>query len=140
MSSPSGRWPERTPRWPADSVAAVRALLGRDPEALIVARDSSTIVGTVIAGWDGWRAHLYRLAVHPQHRRRGIATSLLDAAEARLSALEATRFDAMVLDGNDLGQAAWVARGYERQPDWSRWVRTAPPNPRPAVAGPDRSA
>ena len=35
------------------------------------------VVGTVIAGWDGWRAHLYRLAVAPDLRGRGIARQLL---------------------------------------------------------------
>ncbi|WP_405737448.1 GNAT family N-acetyltransferase [Streptomyces sp. NBC_01537] len=36
---------------------------------------------------DGWRCHLYRLAVHPGHRRQGIA--LLDAAEQRFALDEA---------------------------------------------------
>lgn len=110
---------------PIDSVSAVHALLRRDLEAVLVIRADDRIVGTVIAGWDGWRAHLYRLAVHPEHRRQGVARTLLDAAEARLSALGAGRFDAMVLDGNDLGQSAWSARGYAPQPQWRRWVRTA---------------
>jgi ribosomal protein S18 acetylase RimI-like enzyme len=81
-------------------------------------------VGTVIAGWDGWRAHLYRLAVHPDHRRQGIGSLLLNAAEQRLAALGATRFDAMVLEGNELGASTWRARGYAPQEEWRRWVRT----------------
>lgn len=111
---------------PTDSPEVVEALLRRDPEAVLVTRVEGRIVGTVIAGWDGWRAHLYRLAVHPDHRRRGIAQALLDAAETRLRALGAGRFDAMVLEGNDLGAAAWAARGYAPQPEWRRWVRSAP--------------
>ena len=42
--------------------AEARALLRRDPEALIVAEHDTRIVGTVIVGWNGWRCHLYRLA------------------------------------------------------------------------------
>ena len=95
---------------PTDSTPAVQALLRRDPEAVLVIRADDRIIGTVIAGWDGWRAHLYRLAVHPEHRRQGVARALLDAAEARLSALGAGRFDAMVLESNDLGQSACSAR------------------------------
>lgn len=38
----------------ADSPAAVRGLLDRDPEALILAVESGEIIGCVIAGWDGW--------------------------------------------------------------------------------------
>ena len=108
---------------PTDTPDATRRLLDRDPDALIVAEVDGRIVGTVIAGWDGWRAHLYRLAVHPEHQRRGIARLMLDAAEARLVAFGTGRLDAMVLDGNDLGAAAWRGRGFSRQDDRSRWVK-----------------
>jgi ribosomal protein S18 acetylase RimI-like enzyme len=108
---------------PADTRGAVAALLKRDPRALIVADDGEQLIGSVIAGWDGWRYHLYRLAVRPQWRRRGVGTALLDAAEARLKEFGATRADAMVLDGNDLGQRLWRARGYRQQSDWRRWVK-----------------
>lgn len=108
---------------PTDSTVAVRRLIESDPDALLVAELDGLIVGTVIAGWDGWRAHLYRLAVHPDHRRQGIGRLLLNVAEARLEVLGASRLDAMVLDGNELGQSAWRARGYRRQAEWSRWVK-----------------
>lgn len=108
---------------PADSRAAVEALLVRDPGALILAEEDDMVVGSIIAGWDGWRHHLYRLAVHPTHRRRGIGRALLTAAEERLTTLGATRLDAMVLDTNDLGHRLWEASGYARQEEWSRWVR-----------------
>ncbi|MEV4284799.1 GNAT family N-acetyltransferase [Nonomuraea bangladeshensis] len=108
-----------------DSPDKVVALVERDPEALLLAElpDGGDLVGTLIAGWDGWRAHLYRLAVHPGHRRRGIATALLAAAEARFAAFGAFRADAMVLDDNVLAHPTWSAAGYAPQPEWSRWVK-----------------
>lgn len=106
-----------------DTREAVTALLGRDPDAVIVAEQDSELVGSVIAGWDGWRCHLYRLAVRPAWRRRGVGSALLRAAEARFRAVGAARADAMVLDGNDLGQSLWRASGYRRQDDWRRWVK-----------------
>jgi ribosomal protein S18 acetylase RimI-like enzyme len=110
---------------PADTPEAVERLIERDPEALLVAVDAGVIVGSVIAGWDGWRYHLYRLAVSPQRRREGIGRLLLEHAEARLTALGATRLDAMVLVDNELGQSAWRTAGYAPQPEWQRWVKGA---------------
>jgi ribosomal protein S18 acetylase RimI-like enzyme len=110
---------------PADTEAALVALLERDPSALLVAESGDQLVGSVIAGWDGWRGHLYRLAVHPDSRRKGVGRALLAAAEARLHALGAQRFDAMVLDDNELGHRLWLAAGYRRQGDWARWVKAA---------------
>ncbi|MFD5085631.1 GNAT family N-acetyltransferase [Kitasatospora sp. NPDC058406] len=109
-----------------DDAAGVAALLARDPECLIVAvrvDDPAVLLGTVIAGWDGWRCHLYRLAVDPDHRRRGIGAALLAAAEERFAALGGRRADAMVLDENLLGHRTWQAAGYGPQPQWTRWAK-----------------
>jgi len=113
-------------RRPADSALAVETLLARDADACLVAESGDRIVGSVIAGWDGWRAHLYRLAVHPDYRRRGLGRQLLEAASDRLASLGARRLDAMVLAGNELGESAWVDAGYARQEDWRRWVKPLP--------------
>jgi ribosomal protein S18 acetylase RimI-like enzyme len=108
---------------PPDTAEAVTALLRRDPQAVILADQDGVLIGSIIASWDGWRYHLYRLAVRPDRRGQGVGSALLGAAENRLKALGATRIDAMVLDGNDLGQQLWQASGYSRQDDWRRWVK-----------------
>ncbi|WP_033818661.1 GNAT family N-acetyltransferase [Kitasatospora sp. MBT63] len=107
----------------SDDPAGVAALITRDPQALLVAEDDGALAGTVIAGFDGWRCHLYRLAVDPDRRRRGIGAALLAAAEARFEALGGRRADAMVLDHNELGRTAWRAAGYRPEEQWSRWVK-----------------
>ncbi|MFB7517157.1 GNAT family N-acetyltransferase [Streptomyces sp. NPDC056144] len=107
----------------SDDVHGVTRLVERDPEALILAVADGLIVGSVIAGWDGWRASLYRLAVHPSHRRQGVSTALLRAAEERFAALGGRRADAMVLEANATGQAFWSTAGFEREERWRRWVK-----------------
>ncbi|MEU2117816.1 GNAT family N-acetyltransferase [Streptomyces sp. NPDC016459] len=107
----------------SDDVHGVTRLVERDPEALILAVADGVIVGSVIAGWDGWRASLYRLAVLPSYRRRGISTALLRAAEKRFVALGGRRADAMVLEANETGRGLWKAAGYEREERWRRWVK-----------------
>jgi ribosomal protein S18 acetylase RimI-like enzyme len=106
-----------------DDRDGVRRLLDRDAAAVLVAEVDGEVVGTVIAGWDGWRCHLYRLAVSPTNRRMGIATTLLEAAEQRFLELGGRRGDAMVLDGNALAHHAWKAAGYAPEPQWTRWTR-----------------
>jgi len=108
---------------PADSIEAIDRLVARDPDAVLVAVLGERVVGSIIAGWDGWRAHLYRLAVHPDVRRRGVGRLLVAAAAVRLEAVGATRLDAMVLEHNALGHALWRAEGFTAQPQWRRWVR-----------------
>ncbi|MGW2489942.1 GNAT family N-acetyltransferase [Streptomyces sp. NPDC001606] len=107
----------------SDDLTGVERLVDRDPEALILAELGGELVGTVIAGFDGWRCHLYRLAVHPQRRRQGIATALLAAAEERFVRLGGRRGDAMVLVRNERAQHAWRAAGYGPQEHWRRWVK-----------------
>ncbi|MFI9831336.1 GNAT family N-acetyltransferase [Streptomyces sp. NPDC051913] len=107
----------------SDDRDGVERLVARDPEALILAERSGELVGTVIAGFDGWRCHLYRLAVHPERRRQGIGSALLAAAEERFVELGGRRGDAMVLVRNETGQAAWRAAGYEPEEKWRRWVK-----------------
>lgn len=108
---------------PPDTRAAVSALLDRDPDAVILAEHDGELIGSIIAGWDGWRCHLYRLAVRPAWRKQGLGSALLSTAENRFKALGAARIDAMVLDSNDLGQYLWRASGYRKQDDWRRWVK-----------------
>lgn len=87
-------------------------LLKRDPGALIVADHDGAIVGTLIVGWDGWRCHLYRLAVDAEHRRHHIGAQLVARARERARELGARRLDAMVDGHNELGVAFWSAIGF----------------------------
>lgn len=112
-----------------DTAEAVLHLLRRDPEALLLAEEEGRTVGSVIAGWDGWRGHLYRFAVHPDRRREGIGRALLEAAQHRLIAAGCHRADAMVLSDNLPAHGAWTAGGYVLETEWGRWAKTLRADP-----------
>ena len=112
--------PPRTP----DDERVVGELLARDPGALLVAEeDGGELVGALIAGWDGWRGNVYRLAVRQSHRREGVASALVEAGHERLRQLGARRVTALV--GGDEGAAhkLWRAVGYQRDEFVHRFVR-----------------
>jgi len=97
-----------------DDTEGLEGLLAQSPGALIVAVDDGTIVGSVIAGWDGWRGTLYRLAVAATHRRRGIATALVDEAEQHLRQRGVRRMHLIVgLAGGNAAIEFWRSARYE---------------------------
>ncbi|MFI9045759.1 GNAT family N-acetyltransferase [Streptomyces sp. NPDC053427] len=108
----------------SDDHDGVARLVTRDPEALLLAERDGRLAGTVIAGFDGWRCSAYRLAVHPDCRRQGIASALMEAAEQRFDALGGRRVDAMVLEVNERAHHTWAAAGYHREDQWRRWVKS----------------
>ena len=107
----------------SDTPAALATLLDGDPEALVVAGSSSGIVGSLIAAWDGWRGSFYRLAVHPEHRREGVATALLIEGEQRLRRRGAVRLTAIVAEDEPQALEFWRAAGYAQQPNRVRFLR-----------------
>jgi ribosomal protein S18 acetylase RimI-like enzyme len=107
----------------SDSPEGLARLLATDPQALLVAELDSVLVGSLIAAWDGWRGSFYRLAVAPEYRRRGLATTLLREGERRMRKRGAIRLTAIVADDEAGAMGFWRAAGYERQQHRARFVR-----------------
>ena len=106
-----------------DTTADVRRAILAGPAHVLAAEADGQIVGSLIASFDGWRGNLYRLAVHPEQRRRGIARALVAAGEEQLVRQGARRITALV-DGEDgRALAFWNAAGYGRDLQHVRFVR-----------------
>lgn len=82
------------------------------PDLILVAEAEGRIVGTVIGGWDGWRANIARLSTHPDLRRKGVAMALVREIERRLRAKGARRVYALVDRRSPPAEPFWGAAGY----------------------------
>lgn len=83
------------------------------PAIVLVAERAGQIVGSVIGSFDGWRGNVYRLVVHPAHRRQGIARALVAEVERRLTSQGARRMTALVEKDHASAMGFWQAVGYE---------------------------
>lgn len=109
-----------------DTLEALSTLVEENPGSLLIAEIDGQPCGTIIAAWDGWRGNIYRLAVIPRRRRRGVARVLVLEAQRRLQARGAHRISlyAMRDDAHVLG--FWDSLqdlGYRRDPTKMRYVR-----------------
>lgn len=68
-----------------DSRSSIESEIKDERCHFLLAFDGPELVGSVIATHDGRKGWINRLAVHPDHRMKGLARTLLEEAEKRLS-------------------------------------------------------
>src|SRR5262249_10108075 len=106
-----------------DTAANLRLAATGGPAVVLVAEQDGRLVGSVIGTFDGWRGNVYRVAVHPAYRRRGIARKPCAAVARRLAALGARRMTALVLQDHPWAMGFWQAAGYQVDPRMARLFR-----------------
>ena len=110
-----------------DQFDDVQRLVNGSPAALLVAEREGEIVGALIAAWDGWRGNMYRLAVHKNHRREGIAIALTRAGEDYLRQCGVRRVTALVAFDDEMARGFWESAGYPQDREIGRRVRNIEP-------------
>ena len=109
---------------PTDTVLDVTRVVAAAHAALLVAVDGhGTVVGSVIATFDGWRGNVYRMAVDPAWRRQGLARRLAGAAETWLRAAGAVRLSALVEGDNEIAPAFWESVGFHHYEGMRRYSK-----------------
>jgi len=83
-----------------DPEIAIDMKIKQNDGLLFVAEDNNQIIGTIIAGFDGHRGWLYSLALHPQHRRKGIGTQLVKKAIRELKKLGCLKVNLQINSDN----------------------------------------
>jgi ribosomal protein S18 acetylase RimI-like enzyme len=103
-------FPDDPPRDGAEISIAAKAK--EHPELFLLALDGERVIGSVMAGYDGHRGWLYRVAVAKTHRHRGVGAALIREAEARLWALGCVKINLQVRGTNQAVAAFYQNLGY----------------------------
>ena len=88
-------------------------LAQKNPDTFLVAKIKDQIVGyAIIDEWED-HGHLVSIAVHPDSRRKGVATGLLHALEERLTSRGTVRLE--VRESNDAAIKFYLKHGFEKR-------------------------
>ena len=96
-----------------DTTDDLRRAIAESPAHVLVAEVERHVIGSIIGTFDGWRGNVYRLAVHPDCRRRGVARALVAEVEKRLTQQGVKRITALVEKDHPIAMTFWEAVGYQ---------------------------
>ena len=110
-------WEEAFPEDPQRNRAeyAVPAKLAEQPELLFVAVDGGTVIGSIMAGYDGHRGWLYSVAVKSDRKGEGLGRALVAHAEGALKARGCLKVNLQVRTGNPV-VGFYERLGYATEP------------------------
>jgi ribosomal protein S18 acetylase RimI-like enzyme len=91
---------------------AIDKKLAVNDDLFFVALADNTVVGTIMAGYDGHRGWIYSVAVSPSHRRQSIGSQLVTHAECALIAKGAVKINLQVMQGNEAVTAFYAGLGF----------------------------
>lgn len=96
-----------------DTPEVLARFLYRNPTCSYAAYAGSRLIGAILAGHDGWRGHLYHMAVKPDYRERGIGTRLVNAAVSAIKSEDIQKIHCLVKRDNLIAQQFWDACSFE---------------------------
>jgi ribosomal protein S18 acetylase RimI-like enzyme len=100
-----------------DSKDSIKIFLAKNPRSCFVAETNDEIVGTIMAGNDGRRGHIYHLMVKPEYRKKGIGRTLLKKVEESLKMQGIRKIFLVAFKENKTGNTFWQNNGYEIRED-----------------------
>jgi ribosomal protein S18 acetylase RimI-like enzyme len=107
-----------------DTVEDLSRAIADSPAMVLVAEIEGQLIGSAIGSFDGWRGNIYRLAVHPDYRRQGIAHALVVEVERHLARQGAKLISAWVEREHPWALGFWQAMGYEVDTRMIRFIHT----------------
>lgn len=89
----------------------------REPDGFfVVGEEDGVIVAVAMGCYDNHRGWLKRVAMHPDHRGRGLGRQIVTSVEQRFQDAGVRHLRLAVFDGNDAGLSFWNEMAYEELP------------------------
>ncbi|MEF3355727.1 MULTISPECIES: GNAT family N-acetyltransferase [Paenibacillus] len=86
--------------------------LSWDSDLIMVAEEDGELVGALIGTIDQNQGYIYRIAIHPDARRRGVGKALVKAVEKRFQQRKVTRVWVAGDEHNKAAMPLYEAMGY----------------------------
>jgi hypothetical protein len=112
--------------------AADIALVRREANAtVLLGRNDSALVASVLVGHDGHRGWVYYVTVDPDHRSKGYGRAIMSAAEHWLRARGIEKLQLMVRGDNAKVHAFYESLGYfvQERVVFAKWLDGREPTP-----------
>lgn len=106
-----------------DNAEAIQRVVQESSACVLVTEADGQLVGSIIGTFDGWRGNIYRLAVHPDYRRLGIARAMLAEIHIRLKNKGAKRITALVEKDHPRAIEFWQGVGYQLDHRMVRYIQ-----------------
>ena len=105
----------------ADSRESTARYLERNPGLSFVAELDGALAGCVMCGHDGRRGYLQHLVVAPEHRRQGLAASLVERCLSGLEKEGIVKCHLDVIKTNTAAAQYWRGQGWSLRTDIDRY-------------------
>ena len=100
-----------------DTPEVLARFLYRNPTCSYAAYAGTRLIGAILAGHDGWRGHLYHMAVKPDYRESGVGTRLVNAAVSAIKSEDVHNIHCLVKRDNLIAQQFWEACSFVMRED-----------------------
>ena len=100
-----------------DSEEGITKFLKKNPTSNFVALRGGELVGVILCGMDGRRAHVYHTVVRADLRNQGIGKALLAAVYGAIEQEGIKKSGLLVMKGNEIGNAFWRSQGWTERVD-----------------------
>jgi len=83
-----------------DPVLDIHEKLSFQPDLFLVGIVESSLIGTIMIGYEGHRGWINYLAVHPKYRKRGFGRQLMDHATKLLKSMGCQKINVQIRNSN----------------------------------------